>query len=212
MKTTTPCTGGSTVSTYAFYESSRTQRRHARNQMATGASSATSSCGGAVRSSRGRRLQQEIEAGKRGIRCGSSQRSRREAQTARGGVRDGVQSPAISVQRRRGRARWRGSTASGDAWLVEEEEGGRGGASWRVGKAWSGRWPRWQRVRRRWRSVAACERNKGGERRSGQARGGRGGAWRLQPAPSVGGSRRWLGRVPARGGHVPLVLLARGGR
>ena len=83
--------------------------------------------------------------------------------------------PAISVQRRRGRARWRGSTASGDAWLVKEEEGGRGGASWHVGKAWSGRWPRWQRARRRWRSVAACERDKGRERRSGHARGGRGG-------------------------------------
>ena len=53
MKTTTPSTGGSTVSTYAFYESSRTQRRHARNQMATGASSATSSCGGMLSGERG---------------------------------------------------------------------------------------------------------------------------------------------------------------
>ena len=53
MKTMTPSTGGSTVSTYAFYESSRTQRRHARNQMATGASSATSSCGGMLSGERG---------------------------------------------------------------------------------------------------------------------------------------------------------------
>ena len=53
MKTTTPCTGGSTVSTYAFYESSQTQWRHARNQMATGASSATSSCGGMLSGERG---------------------------------------------------------------------------------------------------------------------------------------------------------------
>ena len=53
MKTTTPCTGGSTVSTYAFYESSRTQRRHARDQMATGASSAMSSCGGVLSGERG---------------------------------------------------------------------------------------------------------------------------------------------------------------
>ena len=90
--------------------------------MVTVATTARGSGGGAVRSSRGRRLQQEIEAGKRGIRCGSSQRSRREAQTARGGVGDGVRSLAILVQRRRGRARWRGSTASGDAWLVEVEE------------------------------------------------------------------------------------------
>ena len=53
MKTTTRCTGGSTVSTYAFYESSRTQRRHARDQMATGASSAMSSCGGVLSGERG---------------------------------------------------------------------------------------------------------------------------------------------------------------
>ena len=53
METTTPCTGGSTVSTYAFYESSRTKRRHAQDQMATGASSTMSSCGGVLSGERG---------------------------------------------------------------------------------------------------------------------------------------------------------------
>ena len=36
-----------------FYESSRTQRRHARDQMATGASSAMSSCDGVLSGERG---------------------------------------------------------------------------------------------------------------------------------------------------------------
>ena len=53
METTTPCTGGATVSIYVFYQSSRTQRRFARDQMATGASSAMSLCGGVLSGKRG---------------------------------------------------------------------------------------------------------------------------------------------------------------
>ena len=53
METMTPCTGGAMVSIYVFYKSSRTQRRHARDQMATGASSAMSLCGGVLSGKRG---------------------------------------------------------------------------------------------------------------------------------------------------------------
>ena len=100
MKTTTPCTGGSTVSTYAFYESSRTQRRHARDHLVTGASSAMTSCGGGIRDSRSSALQREIDHGERGKMLRGSLRSRRASRQARGGGDDGKRAVGIHGGRR----------------------------------------------------------------------------------------------------------------
>ena len=50
---------------------------------------------------------------------------------------------------------------------------------------------------------------RGGE---GRGAGGEGECVALGAGSRSGGSRRWLGHVPARGGHTPRVLLARGGR
>ena len=65
-ESTTRHARGPAVYTYMFYESSRTQRRHARDHLVTGASSATTSCGGGIRDSRSSALQQEIDHGERG--------------------------------------------------------------------------------------------------------------------------------------------------
>ena len=77
--------------------------------------------------------------------------------------------------------------------------GGRGGASWGVGEAWGGRWPRW------FSSAAAGafgEENRGGGECSGKREGAareeeeRGDTRRRRGvARETGGSRRWPSRV-----------------
>ena len=61
--------------------------------------------------------------------------------------------------------------------------------------------------------VSEGERDSGERVRTGESErslGGEGESVALGAGSISGGSRRWLGRVPARGGHTPSCPLARG--
>ena len=83
-----------------LHGSLRVQRTHARGHLVTGASPATSPCGGASRLRRKQWLELEIELGVRGKRSRDSRGSCREGQRARG--RAGV--AEFDGERRRGRS------------------------------------------------------------------------------------------------------------
>ena len=119
--------GGPAVCTYGVYERSRAQRRYARDHLVTRASSATSLCGGVVWSSRGRRLQQEIEVGKRGIRSVSSPRRHWDGRRARRRLGGDGMVVTISAARGRGRRSWRHPGILAPSILVRRRRGTRRG-------------------------------------------------------------------------------------
>ena len=122
MKTAPPCTGGSTGSNNAFCRLPQSQRAYARGRLATGASSATSSCGGVLRPSWEVVLQRALGRGVRGKRRRSSLGGRSAAQWAWGRPRrreSKTRSPAAEGGRR---ARSRRCRASGGAWFGEGVE------------------------------------------------------------------------------------------